>query len=88
MKNKSKGVAQSKVILDYLWINKTVTTIECRDKLSIMHPSARIKELRDKGWPIGTNYYEQIDAAGRTHKAAQYYLQVEKLTPEQLDILS
>ncbi len=84
--NKQNGPTQSKQLLEYLLNHKSVTTIDCRDKLSIMHPGARIKELRDQGWPIGTSIYQQIDASGNNHRAGQYYLQVEKMTPEQLDI--
>ena len=84
---KPKGASQSKRLLDYLWINKTATTIECRDELSIMGPAQRVNELRAQGWPIAKNNYQQLDASGRSHRAAQYYLQVEKLTPEQLNIL-
>jgi len=84
--NKSKGNVQLKQVLEHLLIYGTVTTTEYRDKLSIMHPAARIKNLRDQGWPIGTCFYQQTDASGVTHRAAQYYLQKEKLAPEQLDI--
>ena len=85
--NKPKSNIQSKQILEYLLVNKTVTTTESREKLSIMHPAARIKTLRDLGWPIGTCFYQQTDASGVTHRAAQYYLQEEQLTPELMNIL-
>jgi len=80
----TKGAAQVKQLLEYLLIKNSVTTTHCRDELSIMHPAARIKKLRDLGWPIVTNFYQQIDASGVEHRAGQYYL--EKLTPEQQQI--
>ncbi len=83
-----KKETQSRRLLDYLLTNEKVTTLQCREELSIMSPSQRIKDLRDMGWPIGTNDYQQIDARGVEHRAAQYCLQIEKMTPEQQDILS
>jgi len=83
-----KEGSQSNRLHDFLLINKKVTNLQCHEQLSIMHPAARIRDLRKLGWPIETNYYQQIDARGVEHRAAQYYLQVEKLTPEQQNILS
>ncbi len=89
MKSKKQKIsAQAKQLLEYLLINKVVTTLFCRDQLSMMNPSSRISELRAQGWPIERSYYQQIDALGIMHRAAQYYLQEEKLTPEQLNFLN
>lgn len=69
---------QARQLLAYLLINRLVTTIQCRDELSIMSPASRIKELRDHGWPIDTICSRQIDAVGIEHRVAQYYLRGEK----------
>lgn len=85
--NKQKVTAQSIRLFKYLLINTSITTTECREKLSIMSPAARIMDLRKLGLSIETNIYLQIDALGVNHWAAQYYLKVRKLTPEQQNIL-
>ncbi|GAB6191293.1 helix-turn-helix domain-containing protein [Desulfocastanea catecholica] len=87
MKKVKKGKTQSARLLEYLQANTKATALQCHEELSIMHPAGRIRDLRKQGWPIGTNYYQQIDARGVEHRAAQYYLQREKLTPEQQNIL-
>jgi hypothetical protein len=89
MNSKKRNLsAQAQRLRQHLLINLKVTTIECRDELSIMHPAGRIKELRDQGWPITTAIYQQVDSSGVKHRAADYFLEVEKLTPEQLNILN
>jgi len=88
MKKITKGPTQATQLLVYLGVYLKVTTLQCRDDLSIMSPAARIRDLRKQGWPIGTSVYQQIDGSGVSHEGAQYYLQEEKLTPEQQNILS
>ena len=84
MKSKKRKLTkQARQLLMHILVYDKVTTTYCRDDLSIMHPSGRIKELRDHGWPIGTSIFEQIDASGKAHKAGQYYLQDFKLTTDQ-----
>lgn len=87
MTQKGNGKAQSKQLVEYLQNHGTVTTIYCREKLSIMHPGGRVAELRKKGVPIKTSWYQQIDASGNSHRAGQYYLPLEAMTPEQQQIL-
>ena len=77
---------QAEQILKYLLIHETMTTVESREHLGIMHPGGRISELREAEWPIKTNRYKQTDAAGVVHDAAQYYLPPEILSPEQKKI--
>lgn len=84
--NKPKVTNQIDMLLEHLLMHEKVTTIYCREELSIMHPAARVSFLRKEGWPIGMNLFFQIDSCGSKHKAGQYYLQVEKMSPEQLQI--
>lgn len=80
----SMGAAQRKMILDHLLNFETFTTIHAREVMGIFHPGGRVHELRKKNWPIKTSWYEGEEmVAGRTPKQAQYYLQTEKLNPEQ-----
>lgn len=52
-----------------------LTTVAARDELNVMHPAARIQELREAGYPIRTHQRPVVDAQGRTHKSvAVYYL--------------
>lgn len=82
----SVGATQHRMILEYLLIDETMTTVQAREILGVMHPSERVKELKKQGWPVETHWYQLEDVAGKTHRAAQYYLQVEKISPEQIKI--
>lgn len=66
--------AQRARILAHLQIGP-LTTVEARDELNVMHPAARIQELREAGYPIRTHQRPVVDGHGRTHKSvAVYYL--------------
>lgn len=52
-----------------------VSTSYARDRLNIMHPAARVLELRGEGHMIGTEWTWQTDHRGRRHKAGVYHLQ-------------
>jgi len=45
---------QRAVILDHLQRHGTLTTLEARNQLHIMHPAARVMELRRQGCRIDT----------------------------------
>jgi len=51
---------QRSIILKYLQANGTMTTLEARNKLSIMHPAARVQELRAQGLSIATVRVDRI----------------------------
>ncbi|MEQ4259023.1 Helix-turn-helix domain-containing protein [Pseudomonas sp. BS3767] len=52
-----------------------LTTIEARTRLNVMHPAARIQELRLAGYPIKTHQRTALDDQGRRHgSVAVYYL--------------
>lgn len=49
------------------------TTLEARNQ-GVMHPSARILELKEKGWKIITHRTIQHDSQGNPRKIAKYVL--------------
>ncbi|MEI6270530.1 MAG: helix-turn-helix domain-containing protein [Methylococcaceae bacterium] len=57
------------VILAYLKINGSMTTLQARQELDVMHPAARVQELREKGHNIMTH---RTIAEG--HRIASYVL--------------
>lgn len=61
---------QQSIILKYLKANGTMTTLEARNLLFIMHPAARVQELRAQGKNILTVRVDRI---------AKYVLSAEVL---------
>lgn len=52
-----------------------VTTIQSREDLDVMHPAARVMELRQReGWNIQTIWTHGINAQGNAHRQARYVL--------------
>lgn len=52
-----------------------VTTLEARERLDVIHPAARVLELRERGHRITTTWVRASDAWGRAHRVARYVLQ-------------
>ena len=63
-------------ILDYLRIHNRMTTLEAREKLDILHPAARVQELRDSGYAgqIVTEMQWQENAQGYAHRVGVYVM--------------
>jgi len=57
------------VILAYLKINGSMTTLQARQELDVMHPAARVQELREKGNNITTHW-----KVTQGHRIASYVL--------------
>jgi hypothetical protein len=51
---------QQAIILKYLQAHNTITTLEARNNLYIMHPAARVQELRAQGQNIVTVRVDRI----------------------------
>ncbi len=52
-----------------------IDTLSARTELNILHPAARIQELRDRGYPIKTHLITKTDEHGRKHqRVALYYI--------------
>jgi len=49
-----------------------VSTLDARKFCDILHPAARVQELRDRGHCIDTVWVEDITSEGRPHRVAQY----------------
>lgn len=54
--------------------NSPKTTVELRHDFGIMHPAARIQELRDFGYKIGTVRITSMTPDGVKHKAFAKYV--------------
>lgn len=50
-----------------------MTTLQARSELDIMHPAARVKELRERGHNIVTHWTVEHTGKGR-HRVARYVL--------------
>lgn len=51
-----------------------LSSVAAREDLGILHPAARVLELRRLGFPIITRKAVKLDAAGRRHTCAEYVL--------------
>lgn len=54
-----------------------LSTLEARRTLDILHPAARIQELRDRGHKIITNWQVEVTECGQEHRVANYVLVLE-----------
>ena len=59
------AMTQRSIILRYLQANGSMTTLDARNQLFIMHPASRVQELREQGLSIVTV---------RVHRIAKYVL--------------
>ncbi|MFI3219338.1 MAG: helix-turn-helix domain-containing protein [Methylococcales bacterium] len=70
--NPNSNEAQRTRILEWLR-GESLTTLQAREHLDIMHPAGRIKELRKLGFNILT--YWSIESTGKAnHRVARYVL--------------
>lgn len=67
------SAAQRRLILTALQ-HGPLTTLESRERLGVMHPAARVQELRERGYPIVTVWTDQPDSTGQLHRVARYLL--------------
>ena len=57
------------------WLRRApLTTLEARSKLDVMHPAARVMELRKAGHYIETITVREATPCGQLHSAAHYVL--------------
>lgn len=54
--------------------NHSITTLDARRELDVLHPAQRILELRQKGYDIRTVWTTQATDAGVKHRMARYIL--------------
>ncbi|SEP97854.1 helix-turn-helix domain-containing protein [Nitrosomonas ureae] len=65
--------AQRMRILSYL-NTKPLDTLAARSELDVMHPAARVMELRKRGVGINTIWIERASDCGKIHRIACYVL--------------
>jgi hypothetical protein len=53
-----------------------VTTLQARREIDVMHPAARVMELRAQGVLILTNWTSERSECGKLHRIASYALGV------------
>jgi hypothetical protein len=53
-----------------------LSTIDARAALDVLHPAARVMELRSEGHPIITSWTTAENGDGRPHRVAKYVLSV------------
>jgi len=68
------SASQRQRILKHLQSGKSLTTIQTRSELQIMHPAMRIKELRNVGYNIETFWASDETKEQGKHRVAMYYL--------------
>lgn len=64
--------SQRQRLLDWLHL-EPLTTLQARQKLDILHPAARVQELRGQGHDIATHWTEG-DTGKAKHRVACYVL--------------
>jgi hypothetical protein len=70
-------LAQRQRIFNHLIKNGSINTLFARDRLNIMAPAPRIKELREQGHNIFTDRIVINDRDGRSHSKVALYILLE-----------
>ena len=71
--------AQRARLLKHLREVGTLTTLQAREQLNIMHPGGRVLELREAGHRITTTWTWDRDHEGRPHRVGRYALVTKPL---------
>lgn len=78
------AIAQRKRILDFLRI-RPLDTLTARKELEVMHPAARVMELRKRGFRIKTIEIDRQSDCGKIHRVACYVLEAGAVAPAPAD---
>ncbi len=70
--------AQRQRLLTHLKSGKSITTLQARHLLDVMHPAARLMELRQAGYQIESIWVNDITPEGHIHRVARYLLNPNK----------
>lgn len=76
--------AQRNRILDYLR-KRPLDTLKARKELDVMHPAARVMELRNRGVGIITIKIDKPSDCGKIHRVACYVLEAGAVAPAPAD---
>lgn len=77
--NFNSAKAQCARLLAYLRKHKSCSSIEATQKLDIIDPRRRIKDLRDKGHHIEMIWSYEPTPCGRIHRVGRYHLIAEAI---------
>lgn len=61
---------------------RRLTTLEARRQIDVLHPAARVMELRREGFPIETEWTRDVTSEGHLHRVARYELVGERAQRE------
>lgn len=81
----NSAAAQRKRILDFLR-KGPLDTLTARKELDVMHPAARVMELRKRGSGIITTKIDRESDCGKIHRVACYVLVAEAVAPAPANI--
>ncbi len=70
--------AQRQRIHDRLRLAGSLSTLQARHDLDVLHPAARVMELRQSGVKIDTVWTHDLNGEGRLHRVALYILHPSK----------
>lgn len=67
--------SQRSRILGWFRTCSTLTTLQARQLLDVMHPAARVQELKGLGLKIDTVWTTDTTPEGKAHRVAKYVYQ-------------
>jgi hypothetical protein len=74
----SNDVAAQRVrVRDFLQRYGSLSTLDARHLIDVMHPAARVMELRRFGHKIATVWAQETTPEGARHRVARYHLMSE-----------
>ncbi|WP_081723352.1 helix-turn-helix domain-containing protein [Paraburkholderia mimosarum] len=71
------AAAQRSRVLDFLRRYGSLSTLDARHLIDVMHPAARVMELRRVGHEIATVWSDEMTPEGGKHRVARYHLMSE-----------
>ncbi len=77
----SSAVAQRGRLLAALK-TRPLSTLEARREIDVLHPAARVMELRRDGYPIERAWTHDVTSEGYLHRVARYHLSGERAQRE------
>lgn len=73
--NDNSANSQRAKILAWFRMCNTLTTLQARQLLDVMHPAARVQELKGLGCKIDTVWTTDTTPEGMAHRVAKYVYQ-------------
>ncbi|MHB1292600.1 MAG: helix-turn-helix domain-containing protein [Sulfuricella sp.] len=73
--NGNSADSQRSRILEWFRTCNTLTTLQARQQLDVMHPAARVQELKSLGYRIDTVWTTDTTQEGKAHRVAKYVYQ-------------